>query len=358
MRVVIAPDSFGGTLTSAEAASAIARGWCAARPDDKLTQVPLADGGEGTLEVVAAESDQVREVEVADPLGRPRVAGWLRRADGTAVIASAEACGLRWLHETERDPLQTTTYGVGQLLEAARRDGAGRIAVGLGGSATVDGGAGALTALGVRVLREDGNGLKIGGGELRHVGEVERGRLAEGWSDVDVVLWTDVETPLTEAAATYGPQKGATPEAVGTLHEGLMRWADVVERDLGGVDRRGPGTGAAGGLGFGLSAALGARFEPGAATIAEAVGLADAVRDADLVITGEGRLDATSGEGKVVAAVLAVGRDAGVPVAAVVGRLSGLLEGPADIEEAAPDGPGDDPAAEVAGAAERLASRA
>lgn len=357
MQVVIAPDSFGGSLTSAEATEAIARGWRRARPHDELVLLPLADGGEGTLDVVAGPDDRIGEVEVADPLGRPRRARWLQRTDGTALVESAEACGLRLLDRDERDPLRTTTYGVGELLDAARRAGARRIEVGLGGSATVDGGAGALTALGLRVLRDDGQGLKVGGGELRAVGSVERGWLDETWGDVEVVLWADVTTPLTEAPATFGPQKGAAPEAVTILEEGLVRWADVVERDLGGVQRGAPGTGAAGGLGFGLAAAVGARFESGARAVARAVGLAPVVSGADLVVTGEGRLDATSTEGKVVGAVLESARAAGVRTVAVVGRAAASPDALADLEAAAPQGPGEDPGAEVAAAAARLAGR-
>lgn len=357
MQVVIAPDSFGGSLTSAEATEAVARGWRQARPQDELVLLPLADGGEGTLDVVAGHDDRIREVEVAGPLGRPRRARWLHRADGTALVESAEACGLRLLDEDERDPLRTTTYGVGQLLDAARRAGARRIDVGLGGSATVDGGAGALTALGLRVLRDDGHGLKIGGGELRGVRSVERGWLDETWEDVEVVLWADVTTALTGAAATFGPQKGAGQAAVSVLGEGLARWADVVERDLGGVQRDMRGTGAAGGLGFGLAAAVGAGFEAGAGAVARAVGLAGAVSGADLVVTGEGRLDDTSTDGKVVGAVLESARAAGVRTVAVVGQATASPDALADLEAAAPQGPGEDPGAELAAAAARLARR-
>lgn len=357
MQVVIAPDSFGGSLTSAEATEAVARGWRQSRPHDELVLLPLADGGEGTLDVVAGPGDRIGEVEVADPLGRPRRARWLRRGDGTALVESAEACGLRLLDGDERDPLRTTTYGIGQLLDIVRRAGARRIDVGLGGSATVDGGAGALTALGLRVLRDDGHGLKIGGGELRAVGRVQRGWLDEAWVDVELVLWADVTTPLTEAAATFGPQKGAGPEAVTALEEGLARWADVVERDLGGVRGDAPGTGAAGGLGFGLAAAVGARFEPGARAVARTVGLDRAVSGADLVVTGEGRLDGTSTDGKVVGAVLESAHAAGVRTVAVVGQAAVSPDALADLEAAAPQGPGDDPGAEVAAAAARLARR-
>ncbi|MFN2555737.1 MAG: glycerate kinase [Nitriliruptorales bacterium] len=357
MKVVVAPDSFGGTLSAVEAAEAIATGWSQARAGDEIVVLPLADGGEGTLEVVAGDRYERRTVEVADPLGRPRQATWLRRSDGTAIVESAEACGLKLLEPAERNPLRTTTYGVGQLLEAARRSGCHRVAVGLGGSSTVDGGAGAAVALGVRVLGASGSGVKIGGGDLVSVARVVPQWLDPDWGDVEVVLWSDVETRLADAAATFAPQKGATPEAVERLAAGLARWADVVERDLGGSWRQLPGSGAAGGLGFGLAAVLAARLVPGAQAVAELVGLRDALDAADLLVTGEGRLDATSLEGKVVGTVLQSAAEAEVRVVAVVGEHAEKVEGLADLEAASADGPGRNPAAEVAAAAERLAGR-
>ncbi len=355
MKVLVAPDSFGGTLSSIEAARAITLGWRRARSDDEVVSVPLADGGEGTIDVLARSGDKLTRVEVADPLGRPRLARFLLR-DGLAVVESAEACGLKLLAPAERDPLRTTTYGVGQLLEAARRAGVRRIAVGLGGSATVDGGAGASTALGMRILRHGGGGLKIGGGELTAVTAIAPRWLDPGWESVDVELWADVDTVLIDAAPTFGPQKGATPEAVARLQAGLGRWAEVVEHDLGGHWRDLPGSGAAGGLGFGLAAVLDARLVAGAPAVAELVGLQEGLQGADLLVTGEGLLDATSMEGKVVGHVLALGQEAGLPVVAVVGRVE--AEGNlADIEPAAAEGPGPDPGAEVSRAARRLAQR-
>ncbi|HEX2026687.1 MAG TPA: glycerate kinase [Nitriliruptorales bacterium] len=357
MQVVIAPDSFGGTLTSPQAARAIADGWLRARPDDRVTLVPMADGGEGTLAVVAAaDGGERREAEVAGPLGRPTSAAWLLRPDGTAVIESAAACGLAQVPQGERDPLRTTTYGVGQLLEGARRAGTRRVSVGLGGSASVDGGAGAALALGIRATRDDGGGLKIGGGELATVRAVERGWLDSSWDGLEVVLWADVTTRLADAASTFGPQKGATPEVVERLRDGLQRWADVVERDLGGAWRDLPGSGAAGGLGFGLAAVVGGRLVAGAAAVADLLGLPDVVAGADLVVTGEGRLDATSLQGKVVGHVVELAREAGVEVLAVVGALPEPVDAIADVESA-PHGAGGDPAAEVAAAAERIARR-
>lgn len=358
MRIVVAPDSFGGTLSSPQVAGAIAEGWLAQRPQDEVEAVPLADGGEGTLEAVARPGDAWHEIEVADPFGRPRSARWLRRADGVAVIETAEACGLAAISTAERDPLRTTTYGVGQLLEAVLADGAEHVIVGLGGSATVDGGAGALTALGYRVTTEGGGGLKIGGRELERVGWIEPRWLDPAWSDVEVVLWADVPTVLSDAAQVFGPQKGATPEAVRRLRAGLEQWAQVVEEALEGRWRDVPGSGAAGGLAFGLLAGVGAGITAGADAVADQVGLSHALTHADLVITGEGNLDTTSTRGKVMSVVLDRAAQADVRVAAVVGSARIELASIAAVEESAPRGPGPRPAEEVAQAARRLAARA
>lgn len=358
LKVVVAPDSFGGTLTSSEAARAIAEGWLAARPGDDVVVVPLADGGEGTLDALLAVGGHLHEVEVADPLGKPTSGRWLLRPDGTAVVESAEACGLRLVPPSARNPLRTTTYGVGQLLEAALRAGARRIVVGLGGSATVDGGAGALTALGWRPTRTDGAGMKIGGGELSAVDRVEPRWFDARWREVEVVLWSDVRTVLRDAARVFAPQKGATTEMVEVLERALGTWADVVERDLGGTWRDRAGSGAAGGLGFGLLAAFDARVEPGAAAVARAVGLDEALAAADVVVTGEGRFDDTSLDGKVVGHVADAASAVGARCLVVAGQARDArrrAERIAAVEEAAPGGPGPDPAAEVREAARRLA---
>jgi glycerate 2-kinase len=247
VRVVIAPDSFGGTLTAREAAMAIAEGWAEARSDDDVTLLPLSDGGEGLLDVVAQPHDTWLTVEVSGPLGHPTEAALLLRPDGTAVVESAQACGLALLEDDQRRPLMTTTYGVGQLVRAAGDAGARRIVVGLGGSATVDGGAGMATALGYRLLRADGNGVKVGG---RYVRDLERIEPAAALG-VPVVAAVDVTNPLLGplgAAPVFGPQKGASPDDVPILEEALARLADVAERDLpGGPWRDLPGAGAAGG---------------------------------------------------------------------------------------------------------------
>lgn len=352
MKVVIAPDSFGGTLTAPEAARAIAAGWVRARPNDEIRLLPLSDGGEGLVDVLA-ERGEVHHVEVAGPLGHPRSARWVALEDGTAVVGSDEACGLRHLPAGVRRPMEATTYGVGQVIGAAREAGATRILVGLGGSATVDGGAGAVTGLGFRVRVADGSGLKIGARDLHRVASVAPGWEGD-WTGVTVALLADVRTRLLAAPATFGPQKGAGPHDVARLESALRAWADVVERDLGPAGlREVAGSGAAGGLGFGLAAALDAAILPGAAGVADLLGAEGLLRAADLVVTGEGSLDATSVEGKVVGALLE--RAGGVPVAAVVGRVVEVPPGLEDIEASSPEGPGPDPTAAVSAAAERLA---
>jgi glycerate 2-kinase len=372
VKVIVAPDGFGGTLSAREAADAMAEGWRRARPDDELVAIPLSDGGEGLLDAIATASDTWLTTEVAGPHGHPVDAALLLREDGSAVVESAQACGLALVPPERRTPLVATTYGVGQLLDAAREAGARRIVVGLGGSATVDGGAGALTGLGFRLRVEDGSGLKIGGGELHRVRRVEHGWIGD-WGGIEVVLLADVTTRLLDAARIFGPQKGASRDEVGQLTEALEIWADVAERDLAGPGRyrEVDGSGAAGGLGFGLACALGARFAPGAATVAELQGLPAALRGAHLLVSGEGRLDATSFQGKVVGHVVDLAHAAGVRATAVVGSVdpaasgADVADGADDaelpdlelIEEAAPEGPGEDPAVEVAEAARRLASR-
>lgn len=321
--VVAAPDKFAGTLTAADAAAALAAGWREARPADDVRMVPMADGGVGTLAVVeAVVAGAVRhELEVADPLGRARMAAWLSLPDGTAVVEAAEACGLHLLEDRERDPLRTTTYGVGQLLRAAVAAGARRVIVALGGSATVDGGAGALTALGYRLLRADGNGVRVGG---RWVGEVSAIVPVEPL-EVELVIASDVTSPLhgpDGAAAVFGPQKGADAEGVALLKRNLETLAAVVVRDLGldpSMAER-AGAGAAGGLGFGLLA-IGGHVLPGAQVVADLVGLEAALVGAGALLTGEGALDAQSATGKAPWHVLQRGRAHGVPVLAVAGRI-------------------------------------
>lgn len=306
--------------------------------------MPMSDGGEGLLDVVHRPQDRRVDVEVCGPDGLPVQAWFSMRGDGTAVVESALACGLHLLAAERRDPLRTTTYGVGQLLDAAREVGARRVLVGLGGSATVDGGAGALTGMGFRLRVADGSGLKIGGADLHRITSVERG-WAASWDGIEVLLLADVRTTLHDAPRRFGPQKGADESAIATLEAGLEAFEGAVGRGLvpDPALATASGSGAAGGLGFGLAAALGARFVAGAVAVADLVGLGDVIPGADLVVTGEGRLDATSFEGKVVGAVADLAESAGAHLTAVVGRsevhtarLQDVVEAPATD----PDGAG------------------
>ena len=357
MRVVVAPDGFGGVLTAVEAARAIAEGWRRTRPDDEMVLRPMSDGGEGLLEVVAGPRDAWHEVEVAGPHGHPRPAALLLREDGTAVVESALACGLALVPEERRSPMPATSYGVGQLIEAARAAGARRVLVGLGGSASVDGGTGALNGLGFRLRVADGSGLKVGGADLHRVRRVEPTWVPD-LSGVEVEVLADVDVTLQEAAPVFGPQKGATPAQVDELGEALEIWADVAERDLCGGRRlrHVPGAGAAGGLGFGLAAGLGAPIVPGARRVGDLVGLEDALAGADLVVTGEGRLDASSLRGKVVGHLARRAAELELSLHGAVGVAEpGAAAALSSVEEASPRGPGPDPAAELAEAAARLA---
>lgn len=324
VRVVIAPDKFAGTLTAREAADAAASGWLRARPDDDVVCVPTADGGAGTLEVVAdaVASSVVHEAEVADATGHARTGRWLALPDGRALVEGAEANGLAHVPPEHRDPLTATSYGVGELLRAAARSEATEIVVTLGGSATVDGGAGMATALGHRLRRADGNGVKVG---ARYLADLDTVHLGSPLG-VPVVAAVDVTNPLLGpegAAPVFGPQKGAAPDEVPVLERVLERWADVVERDVpGGPWRDLPGTGAAGGLGFALAAFCGARLVGGAEAVAGLTGLDRELARADIVITGEGKLDAQTAHGKAPGWVAARARESGARVFAVAGQLA------------------------------------
>ena len=323
MRILIAPDSFGGTLTAKEAAEAIASGWRDVAPDDELVQRPLSDGGPGFLDTLAGVLDgRLLDVSVSDPLGRP-VRAQVLLVETTAYVESAQACGLQLLAENERDPLRTTSYGVGQLLLAAVEAGARHVIVGLGGSGTNDAGAGMLTALGLSLLDGQDAVLPYGGGALVALERVD------GWPalrGVQLIAAGDVDNPLVGphgASAVFGPQKGADDGMVQLLDAALTRWATTVERDVpgapGGLGTL-PGGGAAGGLGAALLA-LGASREPGLRTVMRLVEF-DAVLDrADLVITGEGSFDSQSVRGKVPGGVAAAAAEQAVPCLVLAGQV-------------------------------------
>jgi glycerate 2-kinase len=332
MRVLVCPDKFRGTLTARQAAEAIEHGWCRERPEDDLDLVPLADGGEGTLDVLAPADDPATVLtrrRVTGPLGDP-VEATLGIRRGAAIVEMARASGLELLAPDRRDPLRATTYGAGELMDAALDQRVDRILVCLGGSATNDGGVGMAMALGGRFLDGEGRDIGRGAGALPSLASIDLGAVHARWRSVDVIGVTDVDNPLcgpTGASAVFGPQKGASADDVWELDRALGHLAAVAARDLG-VDRsREHGAGAAGGLGFGLMAFLGARLRPGIDVVMEAVGLRQRLRSADLVITGEGAFDEQSLRGKVPAGILREAEEAHVPVVILAGRSSVDLEG-------------------------------
>jgi len=325
MRVVVAPDSFTGSCSARDAALAVAAGWHSVRPDDEVLVLPQADGGVGTLEVVAAAVPDaaLRDAgEVTGADGRPAPGRWLELPDGRALVELADCVGL-WRMERP-DPLGASTHGLGELLARVVDAGATRIVVGLGGSASTDGGTGALAALGARFLDAEGRALPDGGAALARLDRVDLAGLRTPPAELE--LWCDVDAPLTGprgAASVFGPQKGADAEQVRELDAALARLAGV----LGG-DPDSPGAGAAGGTAYGLVTAWGARIVSGSAAISALTGLDDAIPAADLVVTGEGRVDAATAAGKVAGAILRRAEDAGVPVALVAGAIdSGAASG-------------------------------
>ncbi|WP_435607791.1 glycerate kinase [Pseudomonas knackmussii] len=325
MKLVIAPDSFKESLSAPEVAAAIARGWLRARPADEVLLRPMADGGEGTVDaVLEATGGERRECVVRGPLGTPVQAHWGWLGEGTAVIEMAAASGLHWVPADQRDATRTTSFGTGELIRAALDAGARKLILGLGGSATNDGGLGLLQALGVRFLDEQGAPLGDGGAELALLHSIDVAGLDVRLRAVEVEVAADVDNPLCGprgASAVFGPQKGANPAQVEQLDAALQRYAQVAAQVLGEDHSAYPGVGAAGGLGFAARAFLGARFRPGIELVAEVAGLAEAMQGAALAITGEGRLDAQSLHGKTPVGVARVAAAAGVPVIALAGSL-------------------------------------
>src|SRR5438270_977261 len=328
MRIVIAPNAFKGSLSALDAAEAIAEGVRIVAADADLVLVPIADGGDGTVDaLVAATHGDRRTLRVRGPLGDPVDAGYgLIDGGSTAVIEMAKAAGLALVLKDKRDPRITTTYGVGELLQHAYDAGARHFVVGIGGSATNDGGAGMAQALGYHLLDERGLELPPGGLALKRLARIHVGGVHATWKRAEVEVACDVTNPLTGprgASAVYGPQKGATPEMVAELDAALHHFAEIIRRDLGVDVEPLPGAGAAGGLGAGLVAFLGARLGPGAEMVMEALHLDERLRGAHLVITGEGRLDSqTARFGKGPAAVARHARNAGIPVVGIGGSVA------------------------------------
>jgi glycerate kinase len=327
--VLIAPDSFKGSLSSVAVAAALAAGWRRGRPADPVRLAPLADGGEGTLDAVAAAGGWSWSVaEATDPLRRPRSARFLRSGD-RAVVELAEASGLSRLAESELDAWGASTFGTGQVLAAAIALGARRIVLGVGGSATTDGGSGLLRALGAHFLDGSGAELRSGGGALTDLAGVDLSGLSPALAELELVVASDVTNPLlgeSGAAATYGPQKGASPAAVAALDAALGRYADVLEAAVGRRVRDDAGAGAAGGTTFGLLA-ITAHFRsfevrPGVEVCMELTGFGAALGSADLVLTGEGRIDRQTAFGKTALGVARRAAAAGVPCVAFGGGVT------------------------------------
>jgi glycerate 2-kinase len=320
VRVLLAPDSFKGSITATAGAAALARGWLAVRPGDQVSCLPLADGGEGTLDVLAAATQGARwhRALVTGPGNAPVDCAWLELPGSAAAVELARASGLPLLPRP--DPLRSHTVGLGQVIGRALDQGARTIVVGLGGSASTDGGTGALAALGARFLDAVGDDLPAGGGALAAVAAVDTTGLRPPPAG-GVTCLADVTAPLLGplgAAAVFGPQKGARPPQIARLEAGLTRLAELLGGDPGA-----PGAGAAGGTGYGLAAGWGAALARGAPELARLAGLNRAIAGADLVVTGEGRFDLTSLTGKATGTVIAAAAAAGVPVAVVAGQISG-----------------------------------
>jgi glycerate kinase len=324
VKVVVAPNSFKGSLTATQAAEAMTNGVHLAMPDAEVVSVPVADGGEGTVEaLVSAHGGTYQRVNVEDPLGAPVLASYgLIDRGRTAVVELASASGFALLPADRRDPRVTSTYGFGQLLDAARKAGATSIIAGIGGSATNDGGAGMAQAVGYCLLDAAGKSLERGGLALLLLDRIDASGLDPAWRSVSVKVACDVTNPLlgpTGASYIYGPQKGADPTTVEQLDKALARLAEVIERDLGKRVADIPGAGAAGGTGAGMIAFLDAGLMAGAPLIIDASGLDAKLEGAGLVITGEGRVDGQTAYGKAPGEVAKRAKEAKIPVLLIAG---------------------------------------
>jgi glycerate kinase len=359
MKIVIAPDSFKDSLAAAEAAAALALGFQDVWPDAELVQCPMADGGEGTVDAILAALDgEARSSLVSGPLGQQVKARWGWLPDSrTAIIEMAEASGLQLVPVELRDARFSSTRGTGELVLAALDAGAQKIILTIGGSATNDGGAGMLQALGVKLLDAGGHSIGPGGLPLSVLTILDTKGLDPRLAHVQVEVAADVDNPLCGphgASFTFGKQKGASPEQIQQLDAALGHFADVAAVVLGTDRRDEPGAGAAGGIGFAAKAFLNATFRPGVEVVAELTGLADKVKGADLVVTGEGRFDAQTLRGKTPLGVARVAKQAGVPVVVVAGTLGegyaqlyaagidaafSLAAGPMTLEEACRQAP-------------------
>ncbi|MFA7894269.1 glycerate kinase [Pseudomonas putida] len=357
MKIVIAPDSFKDSLEAADVARAIAAGLAEALPDAQLIECPMADGGEGTMQAILAASDgELRRLTVRGPLGTPVEAGWgWLPQSRTAIIEMAQASGLQQVPTGQRDACRSCTWGTGELVAAALDAGAQRVVLAIGGSATNDAGSGMLRALGLRLLDADNQPLAEGGLALADLARIDASELDARLAHVQFEVAADVDNPLCGpqgASAIFGPQKGASPQQVQALDQALGHFADHCARLLDQDVRDYPGCGAAGGMGFAARAFMGAQFRAGVDVVAELAGLQAHVRDADLVVTGEGRFDAQTLRGKTPMGVARVAKRHGVPVVVLAGMLGegyqqlyahgvdaafALVDGPMTLDQACRD---------------------
>ncbi|EGR0391262.1 glycerate kinase [Vibrio vulnificus] len=327
MKIVIAPDSYKESLTAMDVAIAIEKGFKQVLPDAQYVKLPMADGGEGTVQsMVDATGGTIIEHTVSGPLGQPVCGFFGLLGEGkTAVIEMAAASGLHLVTPDQRNPLITTTFGTGELIKAALDHGVEHIIVGIGGSATNDGGIGMAQALGIKLLDAQGNALGYGGGELAKLATIDCSQLDPRLAQVRLEVACDVDNPLCGtkgASAVFGPQKGATPDMVKILDENLAHYAAIIKQQLGADVRDMAGAGAAGGMGAALLGLLNAELRPGIEIVMDAVHLDEIVADADLVITGEGRIDSQTIHGKTPIGVARTSKKHSLPVIGIAGCLS------------------------------------
>ena len=326
-KIIIASDSFKGSLTSLEVADAAAKGIKAAYPNCAITSLEIADGGEGTSSTITKALDgSIQSVTVSDPLGRPVTASYgiaETSSARTAIIEMSQASGLTRLQPKERNPFITSTYGTGEMIMDAYNKGCRRFMIGIGGSATNDGGAGMLEALGAIFTDADGNRMSsLCGGSIGSVAHIDMKAVPHGLMESEFIVACDVETPFcgpAGAAAVFGPQKGATPEMVAVLETGMQNLNRIILQDHGMDLSKIKGSGAAGGLGGALKVFLNAHLNKGIDMVLEAIGFEEKIRGADLIITGEGKIDSQTGKGKVISGITSIARRHNIPVIAIAG---------------------------------------
>ena len=328
MKILIAPDSFKGSATAVEVGNALARGFRRVFSDAEIRVLPMADGGEGTVSaLVSATSGEIRSAIVKNPIGHEIIANYGILGDQkTGVIEMSAASGLTLIKPEQRNPLLTTTYGTGQLILSALNDGCRRLIIGIGGSATNDGGAGMAQALGALLKKIDGTSISDGGQGLAELSDIDVRNLDCRLGETEIIVACDVDNPLTGprgASYVYGPQKGATLEMMQVLDESLARYAEIIKICLGKDIDNLPGAGAAGGLGAGLMAFVNAQLESGIDIVTNTVKLVEQLKGVDLVVTGEGYLDQQTIHGKTPVGVARIAQKQNIPVIAVAGGIQG-----------------------------------